>query len=84
MTDPLSPHILDYLADLEQAVDEIANTWRPDDPAYRADVYRQIMCSLSYSYFAYFHATPEHPDWAPLWNPVYTLQPGVYPATQPR
>ncbi len=33
------------------------------------------MASLSYSYFAYFHATPEHPDWAPLWNPVYTLQP---------
>ena len=75
MTDSPSPHILDYLTDLEQAVDEIANTWRPHDPAYRADVYRQIMCSLSYSYFAYFHATPEHPDWAPLWNPVYTLQP---------
>jgi len=75
MTRTLSPHILDYLGDLEKAVDEIANTWRPDDPRYRADVYRQIMCSLSYSYFAYFHATPEHPDWAPLWNPVYTLQP---------
>lgn len=75
MITTLSPHILDYLDDLEKAVDEIANTWRPDDPRYRADVYRQIMCSLSYSYFAYFHATPEHPDWAPLWNPVYTLQP---------
>ena len=23
----------------------------------------------------YFHADAEHPDWAPLWNPVYTLQP---------
>ncbi len=71
----LSPNILDYLTDLQEAADEIASTWRPDDPQYRADVYRQIMCSLSYSYFAYFHATPEHPDWAPLWNPVYTLQP---------
>jgi Protein of unknown function (DUF1214) len=71
----LQPHILDYLTDMEEAVEEIANTWRPDDPQYRADVYRQILCSLSYSYFAYFHATPEHPDWAPLWNPVYTLQP---------
>lgn len=69
------PGILDYLSDLEEAADEIANTWRPDDPQYRIDVYRQILCSLSYSYFAYFHATPEHPDWAPLWNPVYTLQP---------
>lgn len=71
----IAPHILDYLGDLQNAADEIANTWRPEDPAYRADVYRQAMCSLSYSYFAYFHATPEHPDWAPLWNPVYTLQP---------
>jgi hypothetical protein len=42
---------------------------------YRADVYRQTMMSLSYAYFPYFHATPEHPDWSPLWNPVYTLQP---------
>jgi Protein of unknown function (DUF1214) len=66
---------LSLLAELEGAVAELANTWRPDDPFYRADVYRQTMMSLSYSYFAYFHATPEHPDWAPLWNPVYTLQP---------
>lgn len=69
------PPLLDLLRPLEQAVDEIANTWRPDDPAYRADVYRQIMMQFSYGYFAFFHADPEHPDWAPLWNPVYTLQP---------
>jgi hypothetical protein len=67
--------LFDYLKPLELAVDEIANTWRPDDPEYRADVYRQIMMQFSYAYFAYFHADPEHPDWAPLWNPVYTLQP---------
>lgn len=70
-----SSQLLDYLTGLEDAVAELANTWRPDDPVYRADVYRQTMASLSYSYFAYFHADPEHPDWAPLWNPVYTLQP---------
>jgi hypothetical protein len=70
-----APPLFDLLTDLNAAVDEIANTWRPDDPAYRADVYRQIMMQLSYGYFAFFHATPEHPDWAPLWNPVYTLQP---------
>jgi hypothetical protein len=75
MTSEIAPSILAYLQPLEDAVAELANTWRPDDPAYRADVYRQTMTSLSYSYFAYFHATPEHPDWAPLWNPVYTLQP---------
>jgi len=67
--------LFDYLQNLEEAVAGIANTWRPDDPQYRADVYRQIMMQMSYGYFAFFHATPEHPDWAPLWNPVYTLQP---------
>ena len=69
------PPLLDLLAPLQGAIDNLANTWRPDDPTYIADVYRQTMTSLSYSYFAYFHATPEHPDWAPLWNPVFTLQP---------
>lgn len=67
--------LLDYLADLEKAVAGIANTWRPDSPEYRADVYRQIMMQMSYGYFAFFHADADHPDWAPLWNPVYTLQP---------
>jgi hypothetical protein len=75
MTDPIEPAILPYLADLEGAVANLQNTWQPNDPAYIADIYRQTMTSLSYSYFAYFHATPEHPDWGPLWNPVYTLQP---------
>jgi hypothetical protein len=75
MNFPIAPNLLDYLGELESAVAELANTWHPDDPAYRADVYRQTLMSLSYSYFAYFHATPEHPDWAPLWNPVFTLQP---------
>jgi hypothetical protein len=74
MTQNIAP-LFDYLKPLELAVDELANTWRPDDPEYRADVYRQIMMQFSYSYFAFFHADPEHPDWAPLWNPVYTLQP---------
>lgn len=69
------PPLLDCLALLEEAVKQIDATWRPEDPAYRADVYRQIMMQLSYAYFAFFHADPEHPDWAPLWNPVYTLQP---------
>lgn len=63
------------LGDLQLAIDQIAETWQPDDPNYRADICRQTLASLSYSYFAYFHATPEHPDWAPLWNPVFTLQP---------
>ena len=71
----ISPEILTYLADLEGAVANLKDTWRPEDPAYQADLYRQTMTSLSYAYFMYFHADAEHPDWAPLWNPVYTLQP---------
>lgn len=71
----LSPNILDYLGDLDLATKELSKTWKPGDIAYRADVYRQIMMNLSYSYFALFHADPEHPDWAPLWNPVYLQQP---------
>jgi hypothetical protein len=67
--------LFEYLNPLNEAVEEIANTWRPDDPGYRADVYRQIMMQFSYGYFVFFHADPEHPDRAPLWNPVYTLQP---------
>ena len=74
MTTEIRPP-MEYLEPLNEAVTEIANTWRPDDPEYRADVYRQIMMQFSYGYFAFFHADPEHPDWAPLWNPVFTLQP---------
>jgi len=70
-----APTILEHLTGLEKAVQELANTWRPGDPAYRADLYQQIMMNLSYSYFPYFHADAEHPDWAPLWNPVYRCQP---------
>lgn len=75
MAEAIAPDILSYLTDLEGAVANLSDTWRPEDPAYRADVYRQTMTSLSYAYFMYFHADAEHPDWAPLWNPVYTLQP---------
>ena len=67
--------LLSYLKPLEDAVHELANTWRPNDPHYQADVYRQILMQFSYGYFAFFHADAAHPDWAPLWNPVYTLQP---------
>ena len=75
MNSVIAPSILSHLADLEGAVANLDQTWQPEDPAYRADICRQTMTSLSYAYFMYFHATPEHPDWAPLWNPVYTLQP---------
>ena len=69
------PDLMALLAPLEGAVANLKDTWRPDDPLYHADILRQTMTSLSYAYFMYFHADAEHPDWAPLWNPVYTLQP---------
>jgi hypothetical protein len=72
---PLSGSILDYLGDLDLAVKELANTWKPNDVAYRADVYRQIMMNLSYAYFLHFHADAEHPDWLPFENPVFADQP---------
>jgi hypothetical protein len=71
----IAASITPYLGELQTAVDQIANTWRPNDPQYRADIYRQIMMNLSFAYFVYFHADPEHPDWAPLYNPVYLMQP---------
>jgi hypothetical protein len=67
--------LLDLLAPLTRADANIAATWRPHDPRTLADLHRQTMMHLSWAYFALFHATPEHPDWAPLWNPVYTCQP---------
>ena len=72
----IDPSILAYIGPgLEAGIAELANTWKPDDPAYRADFFRQAMMNLSWGYFAFFHADAEHPDWAPLWNPVYTDQP---------
>lgn len=76
MTDEATTGLLDILREgLEANIAELANTWKPDDPAYRADFYRQAMMNFSWSYFAFFHADAEHPDWGPLWNPVYTDQP---------
>jgi hypothetical protein len=75
MRDAMGTRIREHLADLEKAVELLADTWRPNDPHYRADVYQQIMMNLSSAYFSFFHADAEHPDWSPLWNPVYRAQP---------
>ncbi len=75
ITRKLAPSILDHLGNLQLAVAELANTWRPEDPAYRADIYRQVMMNLAYGYFVYFTADAQHPDWNPLYNPVFADQP---------
>ena len=71
----IKPSILGHLGGLEKAVGELANSWRPNDPTYRAELYRQIMMHISFGYFVYGAADAEHPDWAPLYNPVFACQP---------
>ena len=71
----IAPSILDYLGDLDLAAKELVHTWKPDDPRYRADIYRQTMMNLSAAYFAHFYADPEHPDWMPQQNAVFAQQP---------
>ncbi len=63
------------LEPIKDAVRELAQTWRPNDPAYRTNLYRQVMMHLSFGYFVYFNADAEHPDWSPLYNPVFACQP---------
>lgn len=67
--------ILPHLRALETATRHLENTWKPDDPAYKADIYRQVMMNLAFSYFVYFTSDAEHPDWSPLYNPVFACQP---------
>jgi hypothetical protein len=73
--DQIADEFFTYLEPLRDAVKELAHTWRPSDPAYRADLFRQIMMNLSFGYFVYFNADAEHPDWSPLYNPVFACQP---------
>jgi hypothetical protein len=75
MSASVAPSVLSYLTGLKSADQNIQATWKPDDPSYLADVHRQTMMHVSWAYFVLFHADAEHPDWAPLWNPVYTCQP---------
>ncbi len=74
MGDTLGPWA-DYVELLKPGGDLLDLTWRPDDPEYRADVYRQLAMNLSYAYFQYFQSDPLHPEFMPLWNSVYLLQP---------
>lgn len=71
----LNPDLFAYLTPLRDAVAQLQNTWKPEDPAYQAENFQQILMNFSYAYFVYFFADAEHPDWAPLWNPVYRDQP---------
>jgi hypothetical protein len=64
-----------YIDMLEPAGQLISQTWEPDSEILRADLYRSLMMNLSSAYFFYFQADPEHPDFSPLWNNVYLMQP---------
>jgi hypothetical protein len=71
----VSPGILQQLELLETTAQQISDTWRPDDAAFQAEFSRQITMNLSSAYFIFFYADAEHPDWSPLYNPVYAAQP---------
>jgi hypothetical protein len=74
MTESLGPwsHYVDLL---KPAGDLVKLTWRPEDPDYRADIYRQLAMNISYAYFQYFQSDVTHPEFMPLWNSVFLLQP---------
>jgi hypothetical protein len=63
---------VDMLKPLESLIDL---TWKPQDEAYQADFYRQLLMNLSYGYMQYFQSNSEHPEFMPLWNSVYLFQP---------
>jgi len=65
----------DYVDLLRPAGQLIDRTWKPGDEHYRADLYRQLVMSIAYAYFQYFQSIDEHPEFMPLWNSVFLLQP---------
>jgi hypothetical protein len=66
----------DYIDLLRPAGTELlSKLWKPDDDHYRADFYRQLVMNISYAYFQYFQSNAEHPEFMPLWNSVFLLQP---------
>jgi hypothetical protein len=64
-----------YLDAMKSAGELQKRTWRPDDEQYRGDLYRQLIMNISYAYFQYFQSNESHPDFMPLWNSVFMLQP---------
>lgn len=74
MTDKLAPWS-DYVDILKSQGDLLKLTWKPDDEAYRADVYQQLLSNLSYAYIQYFQSNGDHPEFMPLWNSVFRFQP---------
>ncbi|MFY9328622.1 MAG: hypothetical protein WAO76_11485 [Georgfuchsia sp.] len=65
----------EYVDLLRPAAGLLKKTWRPDDEEYRADLYRQLVMNISYAYFQYFQSNETHPEFMPLWNSVFLLQP---------
>ena len=49
--------------------------WDKNDDQLKAELQRQIIMNISLGYFLYFQSSASHPDWAPLFNSVYVLQP---------
>jgi hypothetical protein len=65
----------DYLDAMRTAGDLMNRAWIPNDEQYRADLYRQLMMNIGYAYFGFFQSNERHPDFMPIWNSVFMLQP---------
>jgi hypothetical protein len=64
-----------YVDLLRPAADLMALVRGPKSEQVRADLYRQFAMTMSQGYFLYFQSDPAHPEWSPLWNSVFLLQP---------
>jgi hypothetical protein len=47
----------------------------PDDSQFRFELYQVLLNTMAQAYFLQFQSTPENPDWAPVYNSVFTVQP---------
>ncbi|MGF7150192.1 hypothetical protein FHS96_003850 [Sphingomonas zeicaulis] len=66
------PQYADLLKGAEQLLERVAF---PDDPALKAQLWKQFAMNLSQGYFLLFQSTPDHPEFAPFENSVFLAQP---------
>jgi hypothetical protein len=47
----------------------------PDDPQFKAELHHVLLNTLAQAYVLNFPSTPDHPDWSPVYNSIFTVQP---------
>ncbi len=62
--------------DLLRSYGDLARiTLEPASDQVRGELYRQLAMNLASGYFVYFQSDARYPDWMPMVNSVFTLQP---------